>query len=58
MSKNNSSKNSNKLDNKKQDTEQLSDTLSAQNADIEKYIKSKEKGRGKSWKNKVKVLHL
>lgn len=42
MSKNNSSKNSNKLDNKKQDTEQLSDTLSAQNADKPQIEEKKE----------------
>ena len=42
MSKNNSSKNSNKLDNNKQDTEQLSDTLSAQNADKPQIEEKKE----------------
>ena len=53
MSKNNSSKNSNKLDNKKQDTEQLSDTLSAQNADkpqIEEKNEESEEARVKPTK--------
>ena len=42
MSKSNSGKNSNKLDNNKQDTEQLSDTLSAQNADKPQIEEKKE----------------